>query len=51
MEALQLWVGRDRDFDLSRITFEDPNVETANRLRSRPMPQPWYAPPRARAGL
>src|SRR5437773_1334980 len=32
MEAFQLSLGRDRDFDLSRITFQDSNVETGKSL-------------------
>jgi hypothetical protein len=32
MEAFQLSLGRDRDFDLSRITFRDPDVETGKSL-------------------
>jgi len=32
MEAFQLSLGRDRDFDLSKITFRDSNVETGKSL-------------------
>ena len=32
MEAFQLSLGRDRDFDLARITFRDSNVETGKSL-------------------
>jgi hypothetical protein len=32
MEAFQLSLGRDKDFTLSKITFNDPNVETGKGL-------------------
>jgi cytochrome c peroxidase len=32
MEAFQLSLGRDRDFDLSKITFQDANVDTGRSL-------------------
>jgi hypothetical protein len=32
MESFQLSLGRDRDFDLSKITFHDSNVETGKSL-------------------